>query len=124
MLGGVMLAHGFTIEQLVRPSLRANAADGVVSDLPPTHSRATASRPSHVVQRKHVRSAMPRLCHQCRAAIVELREALAEETIEERERPICELSHPRERRLVEDVMAAHPKLTATEAIEHLRWAEM
>jgi hypothetical protein len=40
------------------------------------------------------------------------------ESAQERERLLAQLS-PRDRRLVEDVMAAHPKLTAAEAIEHL-----
>jgi hypothetical protein len=41
------------------------------------------------------------------------------ETLAERERLLKEL-HPRERKIVEDVMAQHKELTAAEAIEACR----
>ena len=50
-------------------------------------------------------------------AIAELREALAEEPLEERERLLSTLDE-RGRDLIERIMAQHPKLTAAKAIEH------
>ena len=46
---------------------------------------------------------------------------MPEETSEERERLLSRYS-ARGRRLIEDVLKAHPKLTAAEAIEHLEAA--
>ena len=46
---------------------------------------------------------------------------MPEETSEERERPLSRYS-ARDRWLIEDVLKAHPTLTAAEAIEHLEAA--